>query len=637
MTLPCFNKMLETSRAIVEPRRTVVSDALNVPASHRPFHLDNGHVGVSYRSVATNEDGLVSWATLVVVVCFVTVLALVANVGRISNHKLEAQNAADAAALSASLVQARSMNAITASNHMIGELTTLYTMHHAFGGDALDERESYSTGVSQGLSFGLRGIHLASTVSYGFGAIFYWAFPGVPVGIPNPPEGYGPAADTPRGEASIYDAKCLLKYKLIIQYVKHINGTIKIGSGVPLTWSIWPPTVAKGFKRIRDGHKMRREANAEIRALVKEYKFINRLESFAIGAKRIKKFVLLPLIDSLWGYERYLVGDLIPTLGAAKQSMAAARFVANEHGCVGEILGRPSLTNMALSQLGMSSASLPVVQDPSTRVERTQLMRAMYPWMQEWRSPLLTGFDLLAPRSRVSRFYEYHTDQYSKRISNRFRNERGIRLYVLEQVNGANRNTDKGREAWRLSSESSQADELFCVVGVARKQVPPKHSYRHVLPNTSPTPIAAVAQAMIYNANSPKTWRRRDLDWISWLLDRKAQPTHAWDTLNWTEGATEWKGGKKYFNVLPKSMHWTLGAIEVLDIPYPPDIKLPFEVGPPTPRVKLNWQTHLTPIAPRNLAKRAVMTQDGRMRDRMINDVMPAVLGQELGAPLFNH
>lgn len=84
------------------------------------------------------EEGMVSWAFLVAVIFFLLFAGLVYNTGVTVNRKIEAQNAADAAAYSGSLWVARGMNAVTASNHLIGELTALYAIHHALGGEHLD-------------------------------------------------------------------------------------------------------------------------------------------------------------------------------------------------------------------------------------------------------------------------------------------------------------------------------------------------------------------------------------------------------------------------------------------------------------------------------------------------------------------
>ena len=63
-------------------------------------------------------------------------MSLVVFVGGVAervNEKIDVQNAADAAAYSNSLWMARGMNAVTTSNHLMGELTALCIIHESFG------------------------------------------------------------------------------------------------------------------------------------------------------------------------------------------------------------------------------------------------------------------------------------------------------------------------------------------------------------------------------------------------------------------------------------------------------------------------------------------------------------------------
>lgn len=594
----------------------------------------SSHVGVLPR-VLRSEEGMMTWATLVAVVCFTALIAMVFNVGRIANDKLEAQNAADSSAYSASLVQARAMNAVTASNHMMGELTALYTMHHAIGGDALDESESYSTFISTILNVGVFGTWAGAWVTYGIAAIEPALVPFL--GLGSPPTSYGPADDTPKGEASVHDAKMLLKAKIIEQYINHIMASLDIIEGKALTLSIWPPTVAAGFAKVAEGELDRFNANQEIDRLVREYRFINSLESFAIRTKPIKRNIIPGLLEALWAYEQLVV------TGTRVQAGRAASTAAERNMSVGEVLGRPTAANVALALGGIPSATLPVVRDPTEDDEKSQLMRATYPWVQVWRSPLLILFDARAFKSRFARFYEYHCDKYSKEICQEFREERGFELYVLEEMDADNANTDKGTESWRERDQSGYADRLFSVVGVARADEAPRMSHMAFWPNPNPTPIAAISQAMIYNGNRPVEWEAGTLDAVYFLLGREAQPVDGWDTLNWTEGATEWKEGKVYFNLLPDDFDWLLGYLVFLDVPfvYPPDLKIPDLLfgggGPPTPRIQLNWQAKLTPIAPRNLLLRLAMTRDSDLRERMQSQVTFGIAAQELGVDVINH
>ncbi len=565
---------------------------------------------------ARTEEGLMTWATLIAVVLFCALIAMVFNVGRIANDKLEAQNAADSTAYSASLVRARAMNAITATNHMMGELTALYTMHHAIGGKVLDDGKTMNNTVVSGLNLALVAIHKAAWAAYLYVIPIYP--PGVGYGIA--PASYGPANDIPRGEATVYDAKCLLKLKIIKQYAKHLEGTWDILKGKGLLAA--KITFPAGVKLVAQGYKKRMEANTEIGKLVREYRFINRLERFAIGSLTVKKQIIPAILAAMWKYEQLIAS------GTGLACDRTAKSIADRNMCVGEAVGRPGIS----SAVAMS-CNLPIVKDPTTTRKRnenkTQLMRSTYPWVQEWRWKILGGFLLIVPKSGAARFYEYHSDIYCKEICEDFYNKKQFRLYVLEEVDASRESTDKGNEKWRDNSAS--ADRLFCLVGFARQQTPPANTHLIFFPNTNPTPIMSMAQAIIYNGNRPKKWEAKPGDVLSKILGREPQPVPAWDTLNWTEGATEWKNGKSYFGWFGRSMHWVLG-----DIPFPSDVRI-LDRGTPEPKIKLNWQTKLVPIAPRNLVLRIGVIHDSEMAARARQQLLPAIFAHQLKVKVIHH
>ena len=87
-----------------------------------------------------NEDrtGQISIVTIFAVLSLVVLVGLVGNVGHVVNEKLEVQHAADNTALSSTQWMARSMNSVTASNHLIGQTTALSVIHLSLGGPEAD-------------------------------------------------------------------------------------------------------------------------------------------------------------------------------------------------------------------------------------------------------------------------------------------------------------------------------------------------------------------------------------------------------------------------------------------------------------------------------------------------------------------
>lgn len=92
-----------------------------------------------WRALHEAEEGTMAQVTVIVMLGFTVLVGLVGNVGRIVQQKLEVQNAADAVAYSTSLWQARSLNAVTAINHLMGEVTAICVLHEALGGPELDD------------------------------------------------------------------------------------------------------------------------------------------------------------------------------------------------------------------------------------------------------------------------------------------------------------------------------------------------------------------------------------------------------------------------------------------------------------------------------------------------------------------
>ncbi|MCA9095379.1 MAG: hypothetical protein KDA68_17995, partial [Planctomycetaceae bacterium] len=95
--------------------------------------------GNACRNLHESEEGTMAQVTVIAVMGFTILVGMVGNVGRIVQKKVAVQNAADSVAYSTALWQARSMNAVTAVNHMLGEVTAICVLHEALGGPELDD------------------------------------------------------------------------------------------------------------------------------------------------------------------------------------------------------------------------------------------------------------------------------------------------------------------------------------------------------------------------------------------------------------------------------------------------------------------------------------------------------------------
>ena len=75
------------------------------------------------RHPSQRRSGKISLVAGITLLLLVALAGLIGNAGHTAHQKISTQNAADAAAFSSSLWMARGMNALTATNHMLGEAT----------------------------------------------------------------------------------------------------------------------------------------------------------------------------------------------------------------------------------------------------------------------------------------------------------------------------------------------------------------------------------------------------------------------------------------------------------------------------------------------------------------------------------
>lgn len=100
---------------------------------------DNDPVSLSEPgNIACAEEGNVTFLAIITMLAFVILIGYVGNVGYSVQQKLELQNAADAASYSSAVWQARGMNAVTTTNHVMGEATALMVLIESLGGPELD-------------------------------------------------------------------------------------------------------------------------------------------------------------------------------------------------------------------------------------------------------------------------------------------------------------------------------------------------------------------------------------------------------------------------------------------------------------------------------------------------------------------
>jgi TolA-binding protein len=90
------------------------------------------------------RQGKFTLVVLIAILGMMVIIGFVGNAGYIVTEKMNTQNAADAIAFSSAQWMARGMNSVTATNHLLGEITGLVVVIEALGGPEADrEMEAY--------------------------------------------------------------------------------------------------------------------------------------------------------------------------------------------------------------------------------------------------------------------------------------------------------------------------------------------------------------------------------------------------------------------------------------------------------------------------------------------------------------
>src|SRR5262249_51392083 len=100
---------------------------------------------------------------------------------------------------------------------------------------------------------------------------------------------------------------------------------------------------------------------------------------------------------------------------------------------------------------------------------RSQWVRATYPWVNYWRTPMRGSMDLLLTLSSASDWYRNWTNKYTLARSYEYRSrpDRKLYMYVMKDA----RPGEKGNEPWTRKAGHERADELFSMVAFAHRPV----------------------------------------------------------------------------------------------------------------------------------------------------------------------
>ena len=512
------------------------------------------------RRVHCEEAGQLSIFSLIVILCMLLSLGMIANVALAMKQKLETQNAADCVTQAATVQMARGMNAITAANHVVGELQSLVVLHHAFGGDALD------AGNQKDLTpWRVRVLLFIRYESAKFACI------GVPDFLSPSERQFDAVNRHIVVDAAIYDARLELKKLMTETYVAHKYGAYLYHLG--LLPFVGPEVLELGIVIMIAAVLVETK-------IWSEWEILDGVEAVAKDISKIKKLILGMMIPAVYDYT--LAQKLVTPFRAEN----AADEVGKYHQATGKLF--PGFKkNFSLPLLG-----LPVVHEPASMDQRvlpkSQLVRASVPWVQHWRLPILRFASHLLTLSRFKTFYVAHTQIESLEQAKRAKANKKINLLVMKGLVKAK--MEKGQEDWTTSEGSRRADRLFCVMGFADREAP-SMTAPSFFDTVNKDGMVCFAQGMFYNANPQKPRSSQD-----------KQTEIGWDTLNWLgREVPEWQGGED-----PEPDGNT-------SVSY-------FSNRAPEPVIQLNWQSMLVPST--RIAESVLWQTDrlGRILDRTTVD-----------------
>ncbi|MDC0936655.1 hypothetical protein OAS39_10240, partial [Pirellulales bacterium] len=434
-----------------------------------------------------NRRGLITWVTLLAVLLLCLLMAIVFNVGATVNSKLHVQNASDAIAFSDAVWMARGMNSVTAANHLIGEASALYILHHAIGGNRLDTQE-VTPMPAEPIPLDPEIIEAGYLAAAAVAQV--------------PPERPGVVKDEVKAgkKSMIFKSKKALKQQLLAAYGAHAAAAVTLNSGAQ--------EAAKLLQM----------------AIIAEYEFLNAVESVAVMLIPVKTEALPALLTALNEYTEYVVTTATPE--AVQQATEA---IAEEHFVIASAEAQLPVVREDPPECLRALAAGEARQNEWARDDRSQLMRATYPWVQSWSKPLLEVLGTSAPLSGAEGWYRYYANYWSRRIVRQFRRPSastlasgtqrcfrrspqrslGLTLYVLEGLDPAE--ADKTEEPWSQADAKSlealdlegvfMADRMFSLLATARQETPNRVSAPAFYRQANPDGVLTFAQAMIYNAN----------------------------------------------------------------------------------------------------------------------------------------
>lgn len=404
----------------------------------------NSQASVFVRS--TYRRGAIVYVMLLSLFCFVVLGMFLLDVGRTSARKVEMQQVADSSAYSASLMMTRGMNAITASNHHIGEVMSFIVLHKAIAGENVDGRDKTTRQVleDETLSISLSILGPAAK-----------AVGGRTVTYPD-------CSYKIRAAETVCDAK--LQLKLFIESI--YEGQL----------------LAAYFGQIEVINEL---SDLEEYLIKPEWEALERMEVTARRDLHHRIQLESLLLARILQYQEEVLRD-VPLL-----SSETAKTLAEMNHSKGLIF--PTKPGLPLEHEQYTASQ----SNHRSSMARTQVVRATYPWVVFDRGPILLNTSWMKA-SGTSTFYHKWTDHdTTERCLNYYESHDNPMLVIK-----LNKLPEKGTESW--TTDPHDTDTLFSVIGFAYERSPRPFGMP-ALKRQNEAGLVTYAQALTYNANIQKT------------------------------------------------------------------------------------------------------------------------------------
>ena len=383
---------------------------------------------------------------LLSMIAYLVLGMFVLDIARATGRKIEMGNAADSSAYSAGLMMARGMNAVTVSNHHMGEAMSFIILHSAIAGPNVSATDKNSRQRSEDsmLSFNL-ALNGAGAKAVGGRAVTY-------------PD----CARRINAGGTVCDGKLLLKMELNALYEAQIFFA-----------ACWQFEIVEALSDFEEDF------------IKPEWDALDRMEKSARQSLSARRAIERDLIGSIMKYQDDVMRD-IPLL-----SSKAAIKIGELHRTKGASFpGKPELPVEPEKYHASKS-------NHENRMAKTQIVRASYPWVLFDREPIISQCQLKLKLSNSAEFYREWSDYYTTERSLHVYQSLNKQLKVIRD----NRLPDKGTELW--THDSKNTDKHFSVIGFAYE----KNQMPIGLPVLKPQNTAGLvttAQAITYNANPQK-------------------------------------------------------------------------------------------------------------------------------------